>query len=80
MTNDSGEIDDSDIEMQVWYVSPDKQGENNEIVFDNRDEAEDYAENVLSNRFDNLDDDCEETVTIRRGKMRRSKYESLEDC
>jgi hypothetical protein len=27
-----------------------------------------------------LDDDCEETVTIRRGKMLRSKYESLEDC
>jgi hypothetical protein len=70
---------DSD-EMQVWYVSPDKQGESNEIVFDNRDEAEDYAEHVLSNRFDSLDDDCEETVTIRRGKMLRSKYESLEDC
>jgi hypothetical protein len=70
---------DSD-EMQVWYVSPDKQGKNNEIVFDNRDEAERYAEHVLSNRFDSLDDDCEETVTIRRGKMLRSKYESLEDC
>jgi hypothetical protein len=75
----SEEIDGSD-EMQVWYVSPDKQGNNNEIVFDNRDEAEDYAECVLSNRFDNLDDNCEETVTIRRGKMLRSKYESLEDC
>jgi hypothetical protein len=70
---------DSD-EMQVWYVSPDKDGKNNEIVFDNRGEAEGYAENVLSDRFDNLDDDCEETVTIRRGKMLRSKYESLEDC
>jgi hypothetical protein len=67
-------------EMQVWYVSPDKQGNNNEIVFDNRDEAEDYAECVLSSRFDDLDDDCEETVTVRRGKMLRSKYESLEDC
>ncbi len=67
-------------EMQVWYVSPDKQGENNEIVFDNQDEAESYAENVLSNLFDNLDDDLEETITIRRGKMLRSKYESLEDC
>ena len=75
----SEEIDGGD-EMQVWYVSPDKQGNNNEIVFDNRDEAEDYAECVLSNRFDNLDDNCEETVTIRRGKMLRSKYESLEDC
>ena len=70
---------DSD-EMQVWYVSPDKEGKNNDIVFDNRDEAESYAENVLSNRFDDLDDDCEETITIRRGKMLRSKYESLEDC
>ena len=70
----------SEIEMQVWYVSPDKQGKNNEIVFDNRDEAEDYALHVLSNRFEDLDDDCEETVTIRRGKMLRSKYESLEDC
>jgi hypothetical protein len=73
MTND-GE------EMQVWYVSPDKEGKNNEIVFDNRDEAESYAENVLSNRFDDLGDDFGETITIRRGKMLRSKYESLEDC
>ena len=73
MANDSEE-------MQVWYVSPDKEGENNEIVFDNRDEAEGYAENVLSNRFDNLGDDFGETITIRRGKMLRSKYESLEDC
>ena len=73
MANSSEEID-------VWCVSPDKQGKNNEIVFDNRDEAEDYAEHVLSNRFDDLDDDCEETMTIRRGKMLRSKYESLEDC
>jgi hypothetical protein len=73
MANDSDEID-------VWCVSPDKQGKNNEIVFDNRDEAEDYAEHVLSNLFESLDDDCEETVTIRRGKMLRSKYESLEDC
>jgi hypothetical protein len=72
-TNDSEE-------MQVWYVSPDKQGNNNEIVFDNRDEAESYAENVLSNRFDDLGDDFGETITIRRGKMLRSKYESLEDC
>jgi len=71
--------DDSE-EMQVWCVSPDKEGKNNEIVFDNRDEAESYAESVLSNRFDDIDDDCEETVTIRRGKMLRSKYESLEDC
>jgi hypothetical protein len=80
MANDSDEIDDGEIEMQVWYVSPDKQGKNNEIVFDNQDEAEDYAEHVLGNRFENLDDDIEETVTIRRGKMLRSKYESLEGC
>jgi len=70
---------DSD-EIQVWYVSSDKQGKNDWIVFDNRDEAEDYAEHVLSNRFEDIDDDIEETVTIRRGKMLRSKYESLEDC
>jgi hypothetical protein len=80
MASNSEEIDDSEIEMQVWYVSPDKEGKNNEIVFDDRDEAEDYAEHVLSSRFDDLDEDCEETVTIRRGKMLRSKYESLEDC
>ena len=79
MANSSEEIDDSE-EIQVWYVSPDKQGKSNEIVFDNRDEAEDYAEHVLSNRFDDLDDECEETVTIWRGKMLRAKYESLEDC
>jgi len=70
---------DSD-EIQVWYVSPDKELKNNEIVFDNRDEAEDYAEHVLSNRFEDLDDNIEETITIRRGKMLRSKYESLEGC
>jgi hypothetical protein len=73
MANDSEE-------MQVWYVSPDKEGKSNEIVFDNREEAEGYAEHVLPNRFDDLDEDCEETVTIRRGKMLRSKYESLGDC
>jgi len=73
MANDSDEI-------QVWYVGPDKAGNNNEIVFDNRGESESYAVHVLSNLFDDLDDDCEETVTIRRGKMLRSKYESLEDC
>jgi len=67
-------------EIQVWYVSPDKEGKNNEIVFDDRDEAVDYAELVLSYRFEDLGDDCGETVTIRRGKMLRSKYESLEDC
>jgi hypothetical protein len=80
MANDSEEIDDGEIEIQVWYVSPDKQGNNNEIVFDDQDEAEDYAEHVLSNRFEDLDDDIEETVTIRRGKMLQSKYESLEGC
>jgi len=78
--SESEEIDDGEIEMQVWYVTPDKEGKSNEIVFDNRDEAESYAECVLSNRFDDLNDDCEETITIRRGKMLRSKYESLEDC
>ena len=67
-------------ETQLWYVSPDKEGKNNEIVSDDRDEAEDYAEHVLSNRFEDLEHDIEETVTIRRGKMLRSKYESLEDC
>ena len=67
-------------EIQVWYVSPDKEGKNNEIVFDDRDEAVDYAELVLSYRFEHLDDDIEETVTIRRGMMLRSKYKSLEDC
>ncbi len=73
MANDNDEI-------EVWCVSPDKEGKSNEIVFDNRDEAKDYAEHVLSNRFDDLDEDCEETVTIGRRKMLRSKYESLEDC
>jgi hypothetical protein len=72
--------DDDDLLMQVWYVSPDKEGDNNQIVSDNREEAEDYAEHVLSILFDVLDDDCEETVTIRRGKMLRSEFESLEDC
>ena len=73
MANDSEEI-------QVWYVRPDKEGEDNEIVFDNLDKAELYAVHVLSNLFEDLKDDCKKTVTIWRGKMLRSKYESLEDC
>ena len=68
-----------DEEIIVWYVSPDKSGTQAKIVFDIRNEAIEYAEEVLEVLFDGLGEgDCD-TLTLERGKMRRSAYDKLED-
>jgi hypothetical protein len=82
MANDSEEI-------QVWYVSPDTEGKNNRIVFDDsdarytsivfddKDKAIDFAHEVLDRLFDKLGaDDCE-TMTISSGKITRGEYNEI---
>jgi hypothetical protein len=80
MTNDSEEIDDSEIEMQVWYVSPDAEGKNNRIVFDDSDDMLQYAHDVLDTLFDRLgeedEEDCE-ILTIEQGKMTRGEWRAI---
>jgi len=80
MANDSDEIDDSNIEMQVWRVSPDTEGKNTRIVFDDSDEAIEYAHEVLDAMFDRLgtedDEDCE-ILTIEQGKMTRGEWRAI---
>jgi hypothetical protein len=80
MANDSGEIDDGEIEMQVWYVSPDEDGKNNRIVFDDSDEMLQYAHDVLDVLFDRLgnedEEDCE-ILTIEQGKMTRGEWDAI---
>ena len=72
MTNTDDEID-------VWYVTPDKSGSQARIVFDIRNEAIEYAEEVLEALFDGLGEgDCD-TLTVERGKTKRSVYDKLED-
>ena len=66
----------SDHEIDVWCVSPDISGK---IVFDDRQEAIEYANEVLAVLFDGLGEgDCD-TLTVERGKMKRSGYDKLED-
>jgi len=81
MTNDSEEIDDSEIEMQVWYVSPDEDGKNNRIVFDDSDDMLQYAHDVLDTLFDRLgseedEEDCE-ILTIEQSKMTRGQWRAI---
>ena len=80
MTNDSEEIDDSNIEMQVWYVSPDTEGKNNRIVFDDSDDMLQYAHEVLDVLFDRLgtedEEDCE-ILTIEQSKMTRGQWRAI---
>ena len=72
MTNPDDEID-------VWYVSPDKSGAQARIVFDDRQEAIEYAEEVLEVLFGGLgEEDCDMLI-VERGKMKRSAYDKLED-
>ena len=72
MTNPDDEID-------VWYVTPDKSGAQTRIVFDDRQEAVEYANEVLEVLFDGLGEgDCN-ALTVERGKMKRSAYDKLED-
>ena len=80
MANDSEEIDDSEIEMQVWYVTPDTEGKNNRIVFDDSDEMLQYAHEVLDALFDRLgiedEEDCE-ILTIEQSKMTRGQWDAI---
>ena len=72
MTNPDDEID-------VWYVSPDKSGAQARIVFDDRQEAIEYANEVLAVLFDGLgEDDCDMLI-VEHGRMKRSVYDKLED-
>jgi hypothetical protein len=80
MTNSSDEIDDDSIEMQVWRVSPDTVGSNTRIVFDDSDEAIEYAHDALDAMFDRLgsedEEDCE-ILTIEQGKMTRGEWRAM---
>ena len=69
----------SDDEIDVWYVSPDKSGSQARIVFDDRQEAIEYANEVLEVLFDGLGEGDSDTLTVERGKMKRSAYDKLED-
>jgi protease II len=80
MANDSEEIDDGEIEMQVWCVSPDTEGKNNRIVFDDSDDMLEHAHNVLDALFDRLgsedEEDCE-ILTIEQSKMTRGQWRAI---
>ena len=74
----------SDDEIDVWYVTPDKSGSQSRIVFDDQSEAIKYANEVLEVLFDGLGegdllDFDSDTLTVERGKMKRSAYDKLED-
>jgi protease II len=72
--------DDSEIEMQVWYVTPDTEGKNNRIVFDDSDDMLEYAHEVLDALFDRLgsedEEDCE-ILTIEQSKMTRGEWDAI---
>ena len=69
-----------DDEIDVWYVTPDNTGSQTRIAFDDRSEAIEYANEVLGVLFDGLGEgDCD-TLTVERGKMKRSAYDKLEEC
>ncbi len=72
--------DDSEIDMQVWYVSPDKEGKNNRIAFDDSDDMLEYAHEVLDALFDRLgsedEEDCE-ILTIEQSKMTRGEWRAI---
>jgi hypothetical protein len=78
--SNSEEIDDGNIEMQVWYVSPDEDGKPNRIVFDDSDDMLQYAHDVLDALFDRLgsedEEDCE-ILTIEQGKMTRGEWDAI---
>jgi hypothetical protein len=80
MSDDSEEIDDGEIEMQVWYVTPDTEGKNNRIVFDDSDDMLEYAHEVLDSMFDRLGEEGEEdiaTLTIEQSKMTRGEWDAI---
>ena len=70
---------DSD-EIQVWYVSPDEDGKNNRIVFDDSDDMLEHAHEVLDAMFDRLGEEGEEDfeiLTIEQGKMTRGEWDAI---
>jgi hypothetical protein len=80
MANSSEEIDDGNIEMQVWYVSPDEEGKPNRIVFDDSDDMLEHAHNVLDAMFGRLGEEGEENVailTIEQSKMTRGEWRAI---
>jgi hypothetical protein len=72
--------DDGNIEMQVWYVTPDTEGKNNRIVFDDSDDMLQHAHDVLDALFDRLgsedEEDCE-ILTIEQSKMTRGQWRAI---
>jgi hypothetical protein len=72
--------DDGNIEMQVWYVSPDAEGKINRIVFDDSDDMLEYAHEVLDTLFNRLgsedEEDCE-ILTIEQSKMTRGEWDAI---
>jgi hypothetical protein len=80
MANSSEDIDDGNIEMQVWYVSPDTVGSNTRIVFDDSDDMLEYAHEVLDAMFDRLGEEGEKdvaTLTIEQSKMTRGEWDAI---
>jgi hypothetical protein len=78
--SDSDQMDDSEIEMQVWYVTPDMEGKNNRIVFDDSDDMLQYAHDVLDAMFDRLGSEDEEdiaTLAIEQSKMTRGEWRAI---
>lgn len=73
-------MSNQDDEIEVWYVTPDKTGAQSRIVFDDRDEAIEYAEDVLEVLFDGLGEEDSDMLTVERGKMKRIVYDKLEDA
>jgi hypothetical protein len=57
--------------IDVWIVSA--------IVFIDRDEAIEFAENVLSNIFEELEEEDFGNLTIERAKMTRTEYDELKE-
>ena len=66
--------------MQVWYVSPDTDGKNNRIIFDDSDDMLEYAHEVLDALFDRLgeedEEDCE-ILTIEQSKITRAEWDAI---
>jgi hypothetical protein len=82
MANSSEEIDDSEIEMQVWYVTPDEEGKDNRIVFDDSDDMLQHAYGVLDGMFDRLGEEGEKdvaTLTIEQSKMTRGQWRAIQE-
>jgi hypothetical protein len=80
MANNNEGTDDGNIEMQVWYVTPDTEGKNNRIVFDDSDDMLEYAHEVLDAMFGRLGEEGEEdiaTLTIEQSKMTRGEWDAI---